>query len=76
MVSQSRLAPNHATTSNNRRGSRFLNGAVLTPLASGDEQFGPGFVGSVSVTAVTPNRKHNIDIFTPLNQPFTDYAVV
>ena len=44
--------------------------------SSGEKQIVPGFGGFVSATGAKPSRKSTIDYFTPINQPFTDYAVI
>ncbi|XP_060552961.1 uncharacterized protein LOC132714190 [Ruditapes philippinarum] len=44
--------------------------------SSADEQSVPGFGGFISSTGLQPSRKSTIDYFTPIDQPFTDYAVI
>ena len=44
--------------------------------SSGTKQLVPGFGGFVSATGTRPCRKSTIDYFNPINQPFTEYAVI
>lgn len=44
-------------------------------IGSGEKQRILGFGGFVSAIGIRPPRK-SIDYFTPINQPFTDYAVI
>lgn len=44
--------------------------------SSGEKQPVPGFGGFISATGAKPFRKSTIDYFTPINQPFTEYAVI
>ena len=44
--------------------------------SSGDRQIYPGFGDFISMTGNCPERKSTIDYFTPIDQPFTDYATV
>ena len=43
---------------------------------SGKNQTVPAFGGFASQTGETPLRKSTIDYFVPINEPFTDYAVI
>ena len=45
-------------------------------LSSISIQLVSGFGGFVSATGVTPERKSTIDCFPPINQPFSDYALI
>lgn len=49
--------------------TRFVGGR-------GEKQLIPGFGGFISATGVRPLRKSTIEYFTPINQPFTEYAVI
>ena len=44
--------------------------------SSGEKQLVPGFGGFISATGAKPSRKSIIDYFTPINQPFTEFAVI
>ena len=44
--------------------------------SSGEKQLVAGFGGFISATGVKPTRKSTIDYFTPINQPFTEFAVI
>lgn len=44
--------------------------------SSAENQVVPGFGGFVSATGIKPLRKSTIDYFTPINQPFTEYAAI
>lgn len=43
---------------------------------SRQKQMVPGFNSFVSAIGSKPVRKSTIDYFTPINEPFTDHAVV
>ena len=45
-------------------------------FGGGNEQPVPAFGGFISATRVKPTQKSTIDYFTPINQPFTEYAVI
>ena len=44
--------------------------------SSGEKQLVPSYGGFVSATGMIPKRKSTIDFYTPIHQPFTDYAVI
>ena len=44
--------------------------------SGGEKQTIPGFGGFVSATGRKPTRKSTLEYFTPIHEPFTDYAVV